>query len=170
MPTSATGCCSRRAAAGGFTLLELLVVLAILGIVSSLIAISTTPDVRQQASHEAARLQLVLELAAQEAQMTGRPIAWVAEGGSYRFLQADLERRWQPVTQDPSLVPRRLSEGMRIENVYIEGQVLPPGSWLIFASTATPLFRIDVEAPQGGFMLRARPNGRVDLIARGAAS
>jgi general secretion pathway protein H len=145
-----------------------LVVLAILGVLSALVALSTTPDARQQATNEASRLQLVLELAAQEAQMTGRPIAWVAEGGSYRFLQADLERRWQPVTDDTSLVPRKLAEGMRIENVYIEGQLLPPGSWLVFASTATPLFRVEIDAPQGGFVLRARPSGRVDLIARGA--
>jgi hypothetical protein len=83
-------------------------------------------------------------------------------------MQADLERRWQPVMDDTSLFPRRLAEGMRIENVYIEGQLLPAGSWLIFASTATPLFRVDIDAPQGGFVLRARPNGRVDLIPRSA--
>lgn len=165
--TSATGCCS-GGAERAFTLIELLVVLAILGVLSSLVALATAPDARQQAHHEAERLQLVLELAAQESQMTGRPIAWVAEGASYRFLQADLERRWQPVTDDASLQPRRLSEGMRIDAVYVEGQPLPAGSWLIFASTTTPLFRVDVAAPQGGYTLRARPDGRVDLVAHGA--
>ena len=91
--TSATGCSSRGAPAAGFTLIELLVVLAILGVLSSLIAFTVTPDARRDAANETARLQLVLELAVQEAQTSGRAIAWIAEGASYRFMQADLERR-----------------------------------------------------------------------------
>ncbi len=161
--TSATGCSSRGAAGAGFTLIELLVVLAILGVVSSLIAFAVTPDARRDAANEASRLQLVLELAVQEAQTTGRPIAWVSEGASYRFMQADIERRWQAVTDDEYLRPRKLADGMRIEAIYIEGQVLPEGSWLVFASTALPLFRIDLTTAQTHYVLRARPNGRVDM-------
>ncbi len=167
--TSATGCSSRAAPAAGFTLIELLVVLAILGVLSSLIAFSVAPDARRDAATEASRLQLVLELAVQEAQTTGRPIAWIAEGTGYRFMQADLERRWQAVSHDEYLRPRRLADGMRIEGVYVDEQALPAGSWLVFASTATPLFRIDVEGPNAWYVLRARPNGRVDLTTRNAS-
>ena len=162
MRTSATGCCSAR----GFTLIELLVVLAILGVVSSLVALAAAPDARREAENEAARLQLVLELAAQEAQTTGRAIAWVAQGESYRFMQADLERRWRAVTEDEYLRPRKLAAGMRIEGVYVDEQPLPPGSWLIFASTATPLFRVDIESGGTVFQLRGRVNRRVDLVVR----
>jgi general secretion pathway protein H len=168
-PTSATGRSSDRAASGGFTLIELLVVLVILGVLSSLVALTTAPDPRRAAADEATRLKLLLELALQEAQTSGRPIAWVAEGRGYRFMQADLERRWQAITGDDSLRPRTLAEGMRIEAIAVDGQPLPPDAWLVFASTTTPLFRIDLDSAQGVYVLRARPDGRVDLAPPGAS-
>jgi general secretion pathway protein H len=162
-------CQAQARQSAGFTLLELLVVLVILGVVSSLVVLTVTPDARREAENEAARLQLVLELAAQEAHTTGRPIAWVAEGQGYRFMQADLERRWQAVTGDEYLRPRRLAEGMRIDAVYVDEQLLPQGNWLVFASTATPLFRVQLESGKTLFELRARANGRVDLVTRGSS-
>lgn len=162
--TSATGCCRESAGSSGFTLVELLVVLLILGLMSSLIALSITPDPRREAATEAMRLRLVLETALQEAQLTGRPIAWISEGTRYRFLQSDMERRWQAITDDQQLRPRALAEGVRVLSVSVDGQPLPPDSMLVFASTSTPVFRIDLDSPQGVFVLRARPNGRVDLF------
>jgi general secretion pathway protein H len=157
---------SHGIANAGFTLIELLVVLAILGVLSSLVVFSVGPDARRDTANETERLKLVLELAVQEAQTTGRPIAWVPEGAGYRFLQADLERRWQAVTDDEYLRPRKLADGMRIARVFVDEQALPPGAWLVFASAAMPLFRVEVESPHGLFVLRARATGRVDVTAR----
>jgi type II secretion system protein H len=165
--TSATGC-SRSRGSGGFTLIELLVVLVILGVLATLIALSTAPDTRREAANDAARLRAVLEMALQEAQLGGRPIAWVAEGTRYRFMQGDLERRWQAVTDDEYLRPRKLAEGMRIGGISIDGQPLPPDAPLVFASTIAPAFQIELDSPQGLFILRARPNGRVDLLGPAA--
>jgi general secretion pathway protein H len=155
---------SRSRRSGGFTLIELLVVLVILGVLSTLIAISSAPDSRRETANEAERLRVVLETALQEAQLGGRPIAWVAEGGRYRFMQGDLERRWQALTDDEHLRPRKLAEGMRIAGVSVDGQSLPPNAFLVFASTTAPAFRIELDSPQGLFVLQARPNGRVDLL------
>jgi len=162
--TSATGCSRGPAGNSGFTLIELLVVLLILGVLSTLIALSSVPDTRREAANEASRLRVVLETALEEAQMGGRPIAWVAEGGGYRFLQGDLERRWQALTDDEHLRPRKLAEGMRIAGITVDGQALPPDGLLIFASTTAPTFRIQLDSPQGMYILSARPNGRVDLL------
>jgi general secretion pathway protein H len=165
---SGTGRSTRRPAPG-FTLIELLVVLVILGVLSSLVALTSAPDPRRAAADDATRLQLVLELALQEAQTSGRPIAWVAEGRGYRFMQADLERRWQAITGDDSLRPRLLAEGMRVDAISVEGQALAPDAWLVFASTTTPLFRIELGSAQGVYVLSARPDGRVDLTPPGAS-
>ena len=95
----------------GFTLIEMLVVIAILGILSTFVALSTAPDPRRGAAAEAERLALLLEAAVQEAQWGGRAIAWSADAKGYRFLQAESDRRWQPITDDELFRPRALAEG-----------------------------------------------------------
>ena len=139
--------------------------MVILGVLSAMVVLSTTPNTSRETANEATRLRVVLEMALQEAQLSGRPIAWVPQGTSYRFMQADLERRWQAVTDDQYLRPRNLVEGMHIGTVAVDGQPLPSDGLLVFASTTAPLFEIHLDSPQGAFILRARPNGRVDLFA-----
>ena len=149
----------------GFTLIEMLVVIAILGILSTFVALSSAPDPRRGAAVEAERLGLLLEAAAQEAQWGGRTIAWSADAKGYRFLQAENERRWEQVTDDELYRPRLLAEGMGVARIEVEGQTLPPGGLLIFSPAHAPLFRITLNAPQGALILRSLPNGKVDLQA-----
>jgi general secretion pathway protein H len=97
----------------GFTLLELLVVLVLIAVLTSLISISAVPDPRQALTEQAQRLGLLLTLASDEARIRQQPISWegdlhgywfVSEAGGERQLLTDddllHERAWKrPLTR-----------------------------------------------------------------------
>jgi general secretion pathway protein H len=74
------------AASRGFTLLELLVVIALAGILLSVVTISVSTDDRQQLAREAQRVGLLFALAADEARIRQLPIYWEADLAGYRFI------------------------------------------------------------------------------------
>ncbi|MDB5798669.1 MAG: gspH [Paucimonas sp.] len=91
--------------APGFTLLELLVVLVIVGITMGVISFNAMPDERQQLHNEAQRIALLMQLARDEAIVRNRPIAFESGGDGYRFLLRD-ENKWQGLDNDELLHPR----------------------------------------------------------------
>lgn len=75
-----------RAAACGFTLLEMLVVIVLAGILVSIVTISVTPDPRQQLQREAARIGQLFAIAADESRIRQVPMVWEADLNGYRFV------------------------------------------------------------------------------------
>ncbi len=90
----------------GFTLLELLVVLVIVGITVGLVSFNMVPNERQVLQSEAQRIALLLQLARDEAIVRNRLIAFEIEPDGYRFLIRD-EKQWQALTQDDLLRERK---------------------------------------------------------------
>lgn len=86
----------------GFTLLELLVVLVILGVAAGVVSLSVAPSEQRLAEREAQRLAVLFRLAQDEARTRGRPVAWVADAAGYRFLVGGEE----PAAPDDPLRPR----------------------------------------------------------------
>ena len=98
----------RRIAPRGFTLLELLVVLVVLGILLGMVSISAAPSERQVFQSEAQRIALLLQLARDEAIVRNRPLAFEIAPDAYRFLVRE-EEQWLPIVGDDALRERRFA-------------------------------------------------------------
>ena len=89
----------------GFTLVELMVVLAIIGISLGLVSFNAMPSAAQNLEGEARRIALLLQLARDEAIVRNRLVAFEADGDNYRFLVRN-ETRWDLVVNDDMLRER----------------------------------------------------------------
>jgi general secretion pathway protein H len=92
----------KSTAVRGFTLLELLVVVVILGIAAGVVSLSVAPREDRLVEREAQRLGALFRLAQDEARVRGRPVAWEATTQGYRFLIGGKE----PQDADDPLRPR----------------------------------------------------------------
>lgn len=97
MRTSGRGSSRAR----GFTLIEMLVVMMIIGIVTTVVALSTGRNQRSDLQEEAQRLAVMLESASDEAQVRSIPIAWQPVDGGYVFSESTAGGRWRVLDDDP---------------------------------------------------------------------
>ncbi len=105
----------------GFTLLELLVALFIIGIIISMAVLSVGGGgAREILKEESRRLKALIELAAREAILNQREYGLRLTPGSYRFQMLDEEHGWRTPPDDTLLKARRLPETIRF-TVLIEG-------------------------------------------------
>ncbi len=118
----------------GFTLVEVLVVLVIVGVMLGMVTVNFTQDDRQQLQQEAHKLALLLSHASNTARTTGKPIAWSNQSHQYGFYTlADDGRTWHTFLTDSPLRSRELPEGMHIETTKVSGSIQKPGELLIFS-------------------------------------
>ncbi len=135
MATSTTDRAPRPSARGGFTLVEVLVVVVIIAVLVSLVSVKLAPDARQSLREEALRLATLLEHARDEAILTGAPLAWQHTERGYRFLQRAADRSWAAVDRDPSLRARELPAGVGF--AAIETSAPPPGAQALIVLAPT---------------------------------
>ena len=83
----------------GYTLVELLVVLVVIGIMLGLVSLSLTPDPQARLARDAERLETLFALAAEEAQLSSRPIAWRGDEKGYAFFRRTPDG-WAPMAGD----------------------------------------------------------------------
>jgi general secretion pathway protein H len=162
MPISVPGVFRNR----GFTLLELLVVLLVMGLFAGLVATTARPDDRVRLRVEAERLAQLLDLAAVEARLTGKPIAWTAvvtaEGAQYRFWRWREDAGWSEAGDD-SLRPRSLPPGMAISALRIEAALSPAGMRLEFDPHGSLAYDFQMSLGAARYAVVASPLGEVRI-------
>ena len=117
-------------AARGFTLLEILVVLVIIGVIITMATLSIgVLGSDPQSEDEARRFWAVLRQAREEAELQAIDLAIFVGATDYEFLRFDTRRnQWQPMVDDKLYAQRTLPEGLRFR-LWMEGReiVLKPG-------------------------------------------
>jgi general secretion pathway protein H len=76
-----------------FTLIEMMLVLVLIAILTSVVTISTRPDPHRSLVLQAQRVGLLMGIASDEARMRQEPIVWEADLHSYRFVEESANDR-----------------------------------------------------------------------------
>lgn len=101
--------------ASGFTLMEVLVVIVIIGVIVSAATLSFgVLGGDREAEDESRRVWALLQQAREEAELQGIDVGVYLAASSYEFLRFDPRRgAWLPIHGDSLYVPRELPEGLR---------------------------------------------------------
>ena len=89
----------------GFSLLELLVVLVIVGITLGMVTLNVMPNGQKALQDDAQRVALLLQLARDEAIVRDRPVAFEADENHYDF-QVRNDNSWGPIADDDMMRDR----------------------------------------------------------------
>ncbi|MDT8384606.1 MAG: type II secretion system minor pseudopilin GspH [Gammaproteobacteria bacterium] len=103
-----------RRCEAGFTLLELMAVIVIIGIVISFASLSIGQNSSRIVQDEAERLHGLIQLAAEETVLQGRELALEFNHDRYQFLELG-SNGWQRVEQDKMFRERPLPENVELE-------------------------------------------------------
>jgi general secretion pathway protein H len=101
----------------GFTLIEIMVVVVIVGVVAALMVLSFTLTGRdRELEKESDRLFALFNYAREQAELQTREYGVLFQDDGYEFLTYDVRRAiWRSVPDDEALVARRLPDGLGVK-------------------------------------------------------
>lgn len=154
-PRQPSGFAIAAFASAGFTLIEILVVVAIIGIATALAAANLFPSDEEKLRHESERLLAVLQLARDEASLGGRVIAVRLEGNELQFLERDMSDpgQWRASAAE-GLASRTLPDGytatLRVGGARAADTAGKPQAVVVFLpiGIAAP-FELTLDGPAG---------------------
>ncbi|MBS0366611.1 MAG: type II secretion system minor pseudopilin GspH [Proteobacteria bacterium] len=114
-----------RRNARGFTLIEILVVVAIVGVLSAAMLLSVSLTGRdRELEKESDRLDALLGYAREQAELQTREYGVMFQDDGYTFLTYDTQRdRWRRVSEDDALDTRQLPDGLELSLV-VDGRAV----------------------------------------------
>lgn len=110
----------------GFTLIEILVVVVIIGVVSAIVVLGLgNLGSDRELQNEARRMTSLIEMASDEATMQGRDFGLEVLQTSYRFVEFDsLTEQWYEVIGDDLMRPRQLAQDTEFDLFLEDRRVL----------------------------------------------
>ena len=156
----------------GFTLLELMAVLVIIGIILTFVTLTAGGDKRaEQMGREVQRLAALIEMASDEAVMRSEQFAIRFGEDEYEFMILR-DNEWFTVTEDPVLRPRSLPQGVELrleleenhpEQMTSEDAELPQ-VFLLSSGEMTPfILTLTASETETKYYLKASLLGRLEL-------
>ena len=146
-------------APGGFTLVEVLVVLVVVGIGLGLVTLSMGHDSAAALRHETERLRSALEHGAQLAQWRHSTLLWEADAGGYRFSTLATDGTLVEEA-DPTLAWHALPADVRMRVTDASG-VSAPLRLVLRASGRNDPYAIAIESGAGAWAIAGDPLNRV---------
>ena len=123
----------RVARRAGFTLIEVLVVLAIMAVVAATVVVMALPGDAEAARTDARRLAALLESAMREARANGSSIAWSAEREGYAFWQRGEDGDWVLYPRTSPYRSRAFAGSTELARIRVDGRDLAPGERVVFS-------------------------------------
>jgi len=105
----------------GFTLIEMLVVIVIIGVMVALAGAQLMRSPGEAVRDESEHLALLLQAARDESILQGRVFAFGVARDGYIFMRLDRDGKLKVPKDDTILRPRQLPPGVVIEGLKIEG-------------------------------------------------
>jgi general secretion pathway protein H len=131
----ATRASSSSARVSGFTLVEILVVLVIIGITLALVSVNFAKDDRAELRDEMRRLALLYQAARDEAIGTGKPLAWVANGPQYGFFHNDANNKWSEAIDEAPFTTQTFASRITLVDLQVNGVKVPLDTPVVFSSS-----------------------------------
>lgn len=164
----------------GFTLIEILVVVLIIGILATMFGLSIgNRSLDERIRTEAQRLEQVLKLASEEAQAKGMLVGFRYTREGYELLGLNQDGGWAPFEGNGPLRARELGVPFELQ-LKVEGRAVPPGisreffeenqpiepQFLLLSSGELMPFLLWVNAERqraGGFLIEGGMTGEIAL-------
>jgi general secretion pathway protein H len=149
--------------AQGFTLIEVMLVLVIVGIMAGSISLGLDSLRGRDEARAAERLRRVLEATAQRAMTRGQSLAVELLADGYRFRQLGADGNWQRLDDPPVFAERVLPAGFAWGELQRDGQGRPAAGQQLVFGQRPPEYALALLTPQGSLRYTGRLSGDVVL-------
>jgi len=159
-----------RRARSGFTLIEVLVVVVVIGMAAGLAIVNLGTDDRRATEREAKRLAGALEHAAALAQWRGETLGVSADGSGYRFWRRAAGDQWTTLGDDDVLAPRSLPAQWSVTPASFAGAPVAADAILPFrASGRNEPYALLLASPAWSLVIAGDPLNRVQYAVPAAS-